>query len=61
MMGKFQIPKTPVTTNKTIWFPNDVIEGVEAAIARKDCIFSAFVVEATRVASEDCSQLSEMK
>ncbi len=30
-MGRFQIPKTPSTTNKTIRFPNDVIEQVEEA------------------------------
>ena len=56
-MGKFQIPKTPATTHKTIRFPNEVIEGVEAAIAGKDCTFSAFVVEATRVALEDLTAL----
>ena len=28
-MGKFQIPTTPPTTNKTIRFPNDVVEQIE--------------------------------
>ena len=41
-MAAFQIPRTPHTTNKTIRFPDDVIADVEAAIAGKDCTFSAF-------------------
>ena len=28
-MGKFQIPRVPGTTNKTIRFPNDLVERVE--------------------------------
>lgn len=52
-MGKFQIPSTPPTTNKTIRFPNDVVEGVEEAIKGKDCTFSAFVIAAVRAALED--------
>ena len=59
-MGKFKIPEIPPTTNKTIRFPNDVVEAVEAAIQGKDCTFSAFVIEATRVALEDCYDLSEV-
>lgn len=59
-MGKFQIPKTPATTTKTIRFPNDLIAEVEAVIVGKDCTFSAFVIEATRVALEDCNDLSEV-
>ena len=47
---KFKIPIIPPTTNKCIRFPNDVIEQVEDAIRGKDCTFSAFVVEAVRVA-----------
>ena len=47
---KFQMPKIPPTTNKSIRFPNDLIAAVEKAICGKDCTFSAFVVEATRVA-----------
>ena len=34
-MGKFQIPTNPPTTNKTIRFPNDVVEQVEQAIQGK--------------------------
>lgn len=49
-MAKFRIPKIPPTTNKSVRFPNDVIEQIEDAIRGKDCTFSAFVVEAVRVA-----------
>lgn len=52
-MGKFQIPSIPPTTNKTIRFPNDVIEQVEHAIQGKDCTFSAFVIAAVRMALEE--------
>ena len=47
-MRKFKIPAVPPTTNKSIRFPNDVIEQVEAAIQGKDCTFSAFVIAAVR-------------
>ena len=43
-MRDFHIPKIPATTNKSIRFPNDVIDKVEEAIRGTDCIFSAFVV-----------------
>ena len=52
-MGKFTIPSVPPTTNKTIRFPNDVVEGVEQAIQGKNCTFSAFVIAAVRAALED--------
>ncbi|MBP3305823.1 MAG: hypothetical protein J6L24_07625 [Oscillospiraceae bacterium] len=52
-MGKFQIPTTPPTINKTIRFPTDVVEGVEKAIQGKDCTFSAFLIAAVRAALED--------
>lgn len=52
-MRKFKIPSIPPTTNKSIRFPNDVIEAVEKAIVGKDCTFTAFVVEAVRVALEN--------
>lgn len=52
-MGKFKIPTTPPTTNKTIRFPNDVVEEVEAAIQGKDCTFSAFVIAAVKAALDD--------
>lgn len=49
-MGKFQIPQTPPTTNKTIRFPNNVVEAVEEAIRGKDCTFSASVIAAVKAA-----------
>ncbi len=52
-MGKFKIPENPPTVNKTIRFPNDVVEGVENAIKGKECTFSAFVIAAVRAALED--------
>ncbi len=52
-MKKFKIPSVPPTTNKCIRFPNDVIEEVEEAIRGKNCTFTAFVVEAVRIALEN--------
>ena len=55
-MKKFKIPVIPPTTNKSIRFPNDVISGVENAIKGVDCTFTAFVVEAVRVALENLKE-----
>ena len=55
-MAKFRIPSSPPTTNKSIRFPNNMIEQVEDAIRGKDCTFSAFVVEAVRVALENLKE-----
>ncbi len=55
-MGKFKIPVVPATTNKTIRFPNDVIDGVEKAIQGKECTFSAFVIAAVKQALEDIEE-----
>lgn len=52
-MGKFKIPETPPTVNKTIRFPSDVVDEVESVIKGKDCTFSAFVIAAVRAALED--------
>ncbi len=52
-MRKFQVPTIPPTTSKSIRFPNDIIEQVENMIAGKNCTFTAFVVEAVRIALED--------
>lgn len=54
-MGKFKIPTAPRSTQKTIRFPDEIIERVEKAIyiENKDCTFSSFVVEATRNALEE--------
>lgn len=51
-MSNFKIPVSPNSTQKSIRFPNYIIEKVEDAIRGQDCTFSAFVVEATRVALE---------
>lgn len=55
-MSKFKIPTTLPTTNKTIRFPNDVVEAVEKAIQGKDCTFSAFVIAAVRAALDGLSE-----
>lgn len=55
-MKKFQIPSIPPTTSKCIRFPNDLIEKVEKAVQGKNCTFSAFVVEAVRVALENLDE-----
>lgn len=55
-MKKFKIPSVPPTTNKCIRFPNDTIEEVEKAIEGKNCTFTAFVVEAVRVALENLEE-----
>ena len=55
-MGNFKIPSIPPTTNKTIRFPNDIIEEVETAIQGKDCTFSAFVIAAVRSALDDIKE-----
>ena len=52
-MKKFKIPSIPPTTNKCIRFPNDVIDSVEKAIKGKNCTFTAFVIEAVKVALEN--------
>ena len=52
-MKNFKIPSIPPTTSKCIRFPNDVIEKVENAIKGQSCTFSAFVIEAVRVALDN--------
>jgi hypothetical protein len=49
-MEKFRIPTIPHTTSKSIRFPDNIIEDVEESIRGEDCTFTAFVVEAVRVA-----------
>ena len=55
-MGKFRIPTTPPTVNKTIRFPGDVVEEVETVLQGKECTFSAFVIAAVRAALEDLKE-----
>ena len=52
-MGKFKIPETPPTVNKTIRFPTNIVDQVEEAIQGKECTFSAFVIAAVRAALDD--------
>lgn len=55
-MKKFKIPTIPTTTNKCIRFPNNIIEEVEEAIKGKDCTFTAFVIEAIKIALENLKE-----
>ena len=58
-MKKFKLPAVPQSTSKSIRFPNEVIEQVEQAIRGTDVTFSAFVIEATRVALENLREERE--
>ena len=58
-MKKFKIPSVPPTTNKCIRFPNDIIEEVEQSIKGKDCTFTAFVIEAVKIALENLKEEEE--
>ena len=58
-MRKFKIPAIPQSTSKSIRFPNDVIDEVEEVIRGTNCTFSAFVVEAVRVALENLKEEQE--
>ena len=60
-MAKFKIPTLVSTTNKTIRFPNDVIEGVEKAIKGKNANFSVFVIEAVRWALKSLEEEDEAR
>lgn len=55
-MSKFKIPSIPSTVNKTIRFPNNIVEDVENAIKGKDCTFSAFVIAAVKMALDDLNE-----
>ena len=55
-MAKFKIPSVPPTTCKSVRFPNDLISRIESAIRGTDCTFSAFVVEAVRVALDSLDE-----
>lgn len=52
-MNNFKIPIIPSTTQRSIRFPNDLIEDVENAIKGKQTTFTAFIVAATRYAVEE--------
>ncbi len=55
-MERFKIPKVPMSTNKCIRFPDDIIEQVEKHLAGTGCSFSAFVIEAVRVALKNLEE-----
>jgi len=55
-MKKFKIPVIPTTTNKCIRFPDNIIEQIEEAIKGKSCTFSAFVIEAVKVALDNLEE-----
>ncbi len=57
-MKKFKIPAVPPTTNKCIRFPNNIIEDIESVISGKECTFTAFVIEAVKVALENLEEES---
>lgn len=56
---KFKVPIIPPTTPKSIRFPNNIIDEVEEAIRGTGATFSAFVIEATRVALESLKEDAE--
>lgn len=58
-MRKFKLPAVPSTTQKSIRFPNDIIEQIEEAIRDTNVTFSAFVIEAARVALENLREDAE--
>ena len=55
-MKKFKIPSVPPSTSKCIRFPNDVIKEVEDVTKDTSCTFSAFVIEAVKVALENLKE-----
>ncbi len=55
-MSTFKIPIIPSTTQRSIRFPNNVIDEVEELIRGKETTFTAFVVEATRHAIDELKQ-----
>lgn len=58
-MSKFKIPVIPSTSQRSIRFPNDLIEEVENAIEGKQTTFTAFIVAATRHAIEELKETKE--
>ena len=53
---KFKIPVVPTTTNKCIRFPDNIIDKIEKAIVGKQCTFTAFLIEAVRVALKNLDE-----
>lgn len=55
-MSNFKIPIIPSTTQRSIRFPNDLINEVEHAIEGKETTFTAFIIAATRHAIEELNE-----
>ena len=60
-LKKFKIPVTPKSTNKTIRFPNEIIKRIEKALVGTDSSFSAFVIEASKIALENLEEQNQNK
>lgn len=58
-MRKFKLPAVPQTTSKTIRFPNEVIDRIEEAIRETGVTFSAFIIEAAKVALDNLHEAEE--
>lgn len=56
---KFKVPVVPSTTQKSIRFPNDMIEKVEGAIQGTGCNFSQFVIAAVQAALDDLEETED--
>lgn len=59
-MNSFKIPLIPPTTQRSIRFPNDLIDDVEKAIRGKETTFTAFIVAATRHAIEELNSTNSL-
>lgn len=59
-MSSFKIPIIPSTTQRSIRFPNNLIEDVENAIKGKETTFSAFIVAATQHAIDELNQNNDL-
>ncbi len=58
-MSNFKIPIIPSTSQRSIRFPNDLIEDVENAIKGKQTTFTAFIVAATRHAIDELRETKD--
>ncbi len=59
-MNRFKIPIIPSTTQRSIRFPNDLIDDVEEAIRGKETTFTAFIVAATRHAIDELNSDNDL-
>lgn len=56
---KFKVPVIPSTTQKSIRFPDDMVNNVEEAIKGTGCNFSQFVIAAVQAALDDLKDEEE--